>query len=212
MSFFGKNLICAIFAINCCPGSGKNVTSITTSDILSNIIIPFPSENWILSSGDGLLQNITAHVPGDLLTDLMSNQIIDDPYIDRNFLTQRNVWSGESWRHKYGDHIHSTTGFDDRKGSVGNYIKRKRTWVYSTMFELPSHNSKEMSWKLVLEGIKMGAEIYIDSNTVGQVTDQFLRYEFDIDDELDKAKGDRRHNLTISFDPSIHVNGRFSGE
>ena len=74
-----------------------------------------------------------------------------------------------------------------------------------------------MSWKLILEGVKMGADILINDQKIGRVFDQFLRYDFQIGYEIlyrgvPCGRNVRRHNLTISFDPSIRVNGRFSGE
>ena len=179
---------------------------------MSDFIIPLTNDKWTLWSKDQVFTNLTARVPGDLLSDLMMNGIIDDPYIDRNFLTQEKVWNGN------GQNVpdKSFTVGDDEKVNENDF-KRKRTWIYSTTFDLPENGSIEISWKLVLEGIKMGANVLINDQKIGQVIDQFLRYEFEIgNDVLYKGaligKNVRRHNLTISFDPSIRVNGRFTGE
>lgn len=198
--------------------SSSSISSITTSNILSDYVIPLTNNNWTLSSEDRIFTNLTAQVPGDLLSDLMTNGLIDDPYIDRNFLTQRKVWMGDAWKEPENNFIRVDDGNDeDNSKEQEKYYQRKRTWIYSTMFDLPEHNSDEMSWKLVFEGIKMGAEIFINSKKVGQVVDQFLRYDFEIgDDILDRGvlhdRNARRHNLTVSFNPLIRVNGRFSGE
>ena len=93
----------------------------------------------------------------------------------------------------------------------------KRTWIYSTVFETPENSTTGMSWKVVLEGIKMGANVLVNGKQIGQVIDQFLRYDLEVgSDVLQRGlicgNNLRCHNLTISFDPSICVNGRFSGE
>jgi hypothetical protein len=186
---------------------------------LSDFIIPLTIDNWTLWSKDQFFTNLTARVPGDLLTDLMMNGLIDDPYIDRNFLTQEKVWNGND---RNVPDKSFTVGGDGGDGGNDekvkeNNIKRKRTWIYSTTFDVPESASIEISWKLVLEGIKMGADVLINDQKIGQVIDQFLRYDFEIGNDVLYegvliSKNVRRHNLTISFDPSIRVNGRFTGE
>jgi len=215
---FIYNLICAMFTAAHFVSS-SSISSVTTSNILSDFVIPLTNINWTLSSQDLIFANLTARVPGDLLSDLMMNGLIDDPYIDRNFLTQQKVWTGEAWKEPGNNFsgVDDDNNDDDNSKKKGKHYQRKRTWVYSTMFDIPEHNSNEMSWKLIFEGIKMGAEIYINSRKVGQVVDQFLRYDFEIGkDILGRGVLDdrniRRHNLTVSFNPSIRVNGRFSGE
>jgi hypothetical protein len=192
--------------------SSSSTPSVTPSNILSDFIIPLTNDKWTLWSKDQFFTNLTARVPGDLLSDLMMNGLIDDPYIDRNFLTQEKVWNGndQNVRDK------SFTVGDDEKVKENNFAP-KRTWIYSTTFDVPENASIGISWKLVLEGIKMGADVLINDQKIGQVIDQFLRYEFKIgNDVLYKGaligENVRRHNLTISFDPLICVNGRFTGE
>ena len=196
--------------------SSGNTASITTSKIISDFMVPLANDKWILSSDDLVFTNLTARVPGDLLSDLMTNGLIGDPYIDRNFLTQRSVWMGGNRRDSDGDNIASSINSDYYSSSKERNFQRKRTWIYSTTFELPAYNSEQVSWKLVLEGIKMGADVYINNVQIGQVADQFLRYDFDIgDDILERGlllESGRQHILIVSFDPSIRVNGRFSGE
>lgn len=203
--------VAARFASSSAPSSKR-------SNIISDIVISLSNKKWALWSNDQVFTDLTAQVPGDLLSDLMMNGLIDDPYIDRNFLTQDDVWIGNDTRgsnHNGGGHDGSDNGYEEKLKE--KYFQRKRTWVYSTTFDISVIASTGMSWKLIVEGIKMGANILINGQRIGQVLDQFLRYEFKIgNDVLDKgvfcSKNIRRHNLTISFDPSIRVNGRFTGE
>ena len=144
-------------------------------------------------------------LPSDLLTNLMHAGVIDDPYLDRNFLTQRHVWMGD---HAMDDQVHAN---------------RTRGWIYSTTFELPSpdalsslaspdNNASRWTWFLVVEGIKMGAHIAINGVPLGNTTNQFLRYKFQVTDRhwMPSTGQPRRHKLTITFDPSIEVDGRFA--
>jgi hypothetical protein len=39
-------------------------------------------------------RTLSAEVPGDIVTDLMRAGWIGDPYVDRNFATERSVWMG----------------------------------------------------------------------------------------------------------------------
>jgi hypothetical protein len=211
---FILKLSCAVFA------TARLASSVNHSNFLPDIVIPLTSNhNWTLRSDDQIFTNLTARVPGDLLSDLMINELIDDPYIDRNFLTQQNVWVGVERNFSDDNYSVAVDGRDSNKGErlSDNFTQWKRTWIYSTMFDVPENASIEKSWKLVLEGIKMGADILINGEKIGQVIDQFLRYDFEIQNDVMNrgvycGRNVRRHNLTIVFDPSIGVNGRFAGK
>ncbi len=141
-----------------------------------------------------------------MLTFLLQIGLIDDPYIDRNFLTQNRIWIGDQ---------NAGNGHDETIKEVDTLMKR--TWIYSTVFEIPDISTTTMSWRVVLEGIKMGANILVNGKQIGQVIDQFLRYDLEIGSDVIQrglicGSNLRCHNLTVSFDPSICVNGRFSGE
>jgi hypothetical protein len=160
-----------------------------------------PLRQWNLSAEDSCQLNnttiydlceITARVPGDLLTDLMRAGLIQDPYFNRNWLTQRHVWMG------------SPRNPDDRQ--------RRRTWIYSTQFNLPDHLND--NYLLVAESIKMGARVELNGVLLGTATNQFRRYIFNLTPEallrgLSLSNGQRRHDLKIVFDPDISTDGRF---
>eukprot|EP00536_Pseudo-nitzschia_multiseries_P017061 jgi/Psemu1/70068/estExt_Genemark1.C_13600007 len=134
MSLSRKNLICTAFVVSHLFSSG-NASFTTTSDILSDFIIPLPKDNWSLRSNDLVFENLTAQVPGDLLSDLMRNRLIDDPYVDRNFLIQRSVWMGESLENSGRDDIVSGVNEDGGRKPRKRHSQRKRTWIYSTTFD-----------------------------------------------------------------------------
>ncbi|KAG7364672.1 glycoside hydrolase family 2 sugar binding protein [Nitzschia inconspicua] len=159
--------------------------------------------DWQLSSHDQSYANLSAPgvVPGDVLTILLNNRIIQDPYHDRNFVTQRHIWMG-----------------GDQDPVDGNFTERQwtTTWIYSTTFETPapSNDTALLYWKVILEGVKMGADVAVNGIKIGEATDQFLRYDIDLDQRVLRQgvlQGDSlRHTLTISFDPSKKVDGRFT--
>ena len=81
---------------------------------------------------------------------------------------------------------------------------------------------------LVFDGIKMGARISVDGTDLGTAVDQFLRYTYDVTALVSRAascggggRGEgataaggaataRALQLSVSFDPAIHVDGRFT--
>lgn len=143
--------------------------------------------------------NVSAAVPGDLLSDLMDASLIDDPYFDRNFLTQKHVYMGP--RRNESDR------------------ERTRTWIYSTRFSIPSQTAHHnASYFLVAESIKMGAHIGVNGIPVGIASNQFRRYLFRISQAIIE-KGSRltiangsdhlEISVEVKFDPTIHTDGRF---
>ena len=59
---------------------------------------------------------------------------------------------------------------------------------------------------LVFDGIKMGAEISVNGAVLGQALDQFVRYTYTLTPAMLKAGS---LNISVKFDPSITVKGRF---
>ena len=162
--------------------------------------------------------SIPAKVPGDVLTDLMRSGLIDDPYFDRNFFTQRSVWMGPP---PFRPHVHS-------KKYDNPLEQRSRIWMYECEFKIPFSSHEFI---LVVEGIKMGASLMLNGVHLGNVTNQFLRYEFPLQNALTaSAMTEQGSNaafqqekrtlyqqshtwfsakLTITFDPTIDTYGRF---
>ena len=185
-------------------------TTIPDTKLSTTTIIALSGDHgpaWTLRSGDGRYSDLHARVPGDILSDLMLNHLIDDPYFDTNFLTQRNVWMGKQ-------RIWNTT-------APLQLEKRTRIWIYETILDIDIDPIK--TYRLVLDGVKMGASISINNVHIGNVTNQFLRYEFKLNHTTIFRNSDtytritkktdspsRNIRVSVTFDPAIQTNGRFS--
>ena len=203
-------VVCLLFVHGILAGDGSPSQQWQTVFPDTQVVLPLfgtNGPNWTLYSTDGIFRNIPAQIPGDVLSDLMRANVIDDPYYERNFLTQRRIWMGPP------SHDNNSSMLE----------QRTRTWTYTTEFELDPTNVVEDTFVLVLEGVKMGASVVVNGVVLGNVTDQFVRYTFVLNstvlshgatDESTSihrklAVASRRHELSISFDPSIYTDGRF---
>lgn len=130
---------------------------------------------------------VPASVPGDLLTDLQTAGEIGDPLYELNWLNS-SLWE-------------------------------EPVWTYSTEFQLEHQTLTALraaragagasAIYLVFDGIKMGATVSVNNHTLGQVTDQFRRYLFELNSTtLDTSIG-ASNTLSVAFDSSIEVGGRF---
>eukprot|EP01052_Picozoa_sp_SAG31_P017591 SAG31_NODE_1211_length_9376_cov_2.931767_4_plen_74_part_00 len=63
------------------------------------------------------------------------------------------------------------------------------------------------SVRLVLNSVKMGATISINGHVLGNTTNQYLRYTFEVGQLLSSAQNE----LEVRFDRSIDTGGRFMG-
>ena len=126
---------------------------------------------------------IPATVPGDLISDLVEANLLEEPYFETNFQRNTSLWSG-------------------------------RVWNYTTTFSLDdaSFDADAEEILLIFDGIKMGANVFVNGVQLGTATDQFLRYSFPLvasgilDSDFNLRK---RHTVTVSFDPEITTDGRF---
>ena len=94
---------------------------------------------------------LPARVPGDLLTDLQLGGVIGDPLYELNF-KQVNADGVPPW-------------------------DTKSPWTYTTTFDVPAGFA---GWWLVLDGVKMVADVQLNGAPLGYTADQFLRYNFDV--------------------------------
>lgn len=159
---------------------------------------------WRLDSQDQVYTNLTARVPGDVVSDLMHNGVVGDPYFDNNLWQQQEVWLGPQ-----------NESDNNRHKPKSCQKKQTRVWTYSTEIELEqdendSHD-EESTWKLILESVKMGATVHWNGVFLANVTDQFLRYSLPLEPKhlLAKRYHGKEHILSITFDPSIETDGRF---
>ena len=168
-------------------------------------------------------------IPGDIISDLRRAEIISNPYYEMNWLTQRRTWMGELNIDAEVLDSQNRTNMGKNYNIPGLEV-RTRTWIYETNFEITRSNvshfretgnlrSERMlmsrkpkysipnSYNLIVEGIKMGAAIYVNGVHVGNATDQFLRYIFPIPPEA--LVDEETQTLAVIFDPSIDTHGRF---
>lgn len=140
--------------------------------------------------------NITATVPGDVITDLQRAGIIPDPWVDVNFLDNRTLWDIAA-----------------------------RAWTYSTTVTLPPPGASPdptAPLLLVFEGVKMGAHILFDGVELGVVTNQFVRYVFPLppaaaaaaaasasSDGVHQKLQQSVHELQVRFDGTLPIDNRF---
>jgi beta-mannosidase len=159
-------------------------------------------DNWTLSDDsksnkDESSIQIQAQVPGDVLTDLMNAGLIDDPYYNLNVLTQQHVWNGPR------------ANKNDTTNSI-QYNQRTKTWVYSTSVCFALSSTTHQHAILIVEGMKMGAAISWNGYLIGTVTDQFLRYQFQLPQQQQSSDINNCHVLQVIFDPTISTLGRFA--
>lgn len=154
------------------------------------------------------LKNLTAQVPGDLVSDLIHNKMLGDPYYDMNLWEQQDIWLGPQ-RQKA---TRSQRKYDRKDDNPPKPCQKQQTtvWTYSTEIELAGLKNIR-TWQLIIESIQMGATVRWNGVFLANITDQFLRYSLTLEPRhLQAAKpNNKRHNLSITFDPSIDTNGRF---
>lgn len=79
-------------------------------------------------------------------------------------------------------------------------------WNYTSTFDGSGlTNADEVL--LVFDGIKMGANIFVNGQKLGTALDQFSRYVFPL--KASNALRAAANTVTVSFDSSIDVGGRF---
>ena len=169
------------------------------TDRTGSMVIPLFGKDgpeWTVSSGtdhddDAVL--LPATVPGDVVTDLLRDGRIEDPYFGNHLWSpsQRRVWIG------------TTTA-----PTNSTLEQRTRTWTYTTQIRALDFASSRCT--LVLESIKMGATVSWNGVPIATVTNQFLRYRIPIPPRaLGGGQQQYQHTLTLSFDPSIPTHGRY---
>jgi hypothetical protein len=181
---------CSPYA-NLCRG---HCTFRTAEDLLSPVDNSTENVTSCIPTGLQPTPTITinATVPGDLVTDLQRAGVIADPLTDANF-KNTTWWNG-------------------------------RRWSYSKSFAwpppLPPPGQQEVGAAdggevlLVMEGIKMGANVSLNGQYLGTVTDQFVRQVWPVSKLLAaQASGAdvalKSHTIEVVFDREIGTNARF---
>lgn len=88
----------------------------------------------------------------------------------------------------------------------------EQTWTYQSVFASPSLSTPSSRVLLVLDGVKMGAHVFLNGKILSDVPNQFLRYSFDVTTLLLSSAN---NTLSIVFpqivnnSTGINTEGRF---
>ncbi|CAB9515754.1 Beta-mannosidase A [Seminavis robusta] len=180
----------------------------------TNIVVPLfgkQGPDWRLlyrdKPSDPWQGNFTARVPGDLVSDLMHNGLIHDPYTDLNLWKEENIWLGPQEQPPPQEEEADESATKPKPPPQLCQKKQTRVWSYSAHVDLPNKKS-QYSWYLVVESLQMGATISWNGVFLANVTDQFLRYTLPIPTTA-LALAAKTNTLSVTFDPSIETDGRF---
>ena len=91
-----------------------------------------------------------------------------------------------------------------------NFLDNSSVWTlpdysYSRNFTVPTAVAASARLLLVVDSVKMGAMVSLNGVALGNTTDQFLRYEFDVTDTIQQAV----NTLALLFSPTVETAGRF---
>jgi hypothetical protein len=172
-----------------------------------------------------------AVVPGDLLTDLETAGLIDDPLFEFNF-KNATLWANYTWIYSTPLSKASTFFADVSPPSTALTL----TSFYSTHTRplllhphllllhshllllhshllLCTHTSLQLGPAddvlLVFDGIKMGATVSLGGKKLGVATDQFLRYNYSVGDILRTMGSSAAPQLEVKFNEGVSTDGRF---
>ena len=144
---------------------------------------------WHVSSALHSL-SAPATVPGDLVSDLQRAGIIGDPFYELGWLN-------------------TTT-----PGAQGAPLWDTGNWTFSLAFTpsapLLAAIAAGGTPLLVLDGVKMAADVALNGVPLGAVQDQFLRYNFELGAVLVPGSNTLSITFGTSRDPR-NAEGRFSG-
>ena len=94
-----------------------------------------------------------------------------------------------------------------------NFLDNSSAWTlpdyrYSRDFTVPTAVAASARLLLVLDSVKMGAMVSMNGVALGNTTDQFLRYEFDVTDAI-RQQPNTLSTLSLLFSPTVETAGRF---
>ncbi len=150
--------------------SAVSASGLTDAPIVGDAIQYLSGEGWVADNGAGL--TIGGRVPGDLITDLEAAGVIADPWYEMNWVPMGSTSTPPVWD--------------------------ATNWTYSLEFDAATNVLSGAEVLLVLDGVKMAADVTINGNYLGYVNDQFLRYTWPVTGAL-KATG---NTLTVTFTTS----------
>ena len=145
--------------------------------------IAYLDSGWTVSTAGNNTRGpitIAATVPGDVISDLENAGLIGDPLSELNFLNESAAWTARKWSYL----TNFTTTAAAAAAAAGGDV-----------------------YMVVFDGVKMGATISVNGQTIGVTTDQFLRYSFEVNASV--LGGGTSHTLKVAFDPTIACGGRW---
>ena len=126
----------------------------------------------------------------DLITDLQTARLVEDPIFETNFLNS-SMWNGYRW-------VYST-----------DFTVATATTTATATTAAPDG----MSYSLVFDGVKMGAEIIVNGKLLTTVSNQFRRFVLPLSAEVlagamhSSPEGDALHSLQVNFDAALPTPG-----
>jgi beta-mannosidase len=126
---------------------------------------------------------VAASVPGDILTDLQRVGRTPDPYFN-------STWKQPEFVAAWNEGV----------------------WTYSTSFDsaVLSDAAGVEHHLLVFDGIRMGAMIKLNGHPLGNATDQFLRYVFEVGPMLKPAGAQNILTVVFGADHRLNCAGRWT--
>ena len=145
-------------------------------------IVSLDDSTWS-ASAPSLNLEIAGNVPGDLITDLFLAGVIPEPLYEQNWLNA-SIWNDHTW---YYNHSVSLSAMQ---------------------YAMLGNDSDGFDLLLTFDGIKMGADIYMNDVRVGQALAQFGRLIFSLkslmhNKTLAGAVKQGENRLSVVFDPKI---------
>jgi hypothetical protein len=155
-----------------CGAPSVTADGITDAPIVADALTYLDGEVWMLTDSTGTV-SVGAVVPGDLLTDLQRGGVIGDPLYELTWQQQGPLLD-------------------------------ERNWTYTTVFATPAGwlaGPATPTVLLVLDGVKMAADIALNGVALGYTANQFLRYSYDVTALLAAggSGGQPGNTLTIAF-------------
>ena len=160
------------------PGAGSGCGFRTAAEVSQGRQTANGTTACVPASLRQLPVNIAGKVPGDLVTDLQRAGKVLDPLSSNNHMDPTQV---QWWNGE--------------------------SYTYSKNFSIDASIRAAASVRLVLDSVKMGATISVNGHALGNATNQFLRYTFEVAPLLVSGQ----NTASVRFDRFIDTGGRFMG-
>ena len=98
-------------------------------------------------------------------------------------------------------------GMRELWAEIGREIRSGRLGEVGARRNTVTNRETTRTTYLVLDGVKMGAWVYLNGQLLGTVADQFLRYRYDVTHLLlaPRPAASKKNELRLVFPPSNHT-------